>query len=179
MIDPLVEKWIHVNGGTDELTEFQLSKPEAPWYLPTKKFMKIFLEDLGCNNVHLEITGTNHFSPKLKDAFGEPLILLDYSFSPDISGVFEKNGEKIIVVEVKPDEMKMRDVYQTIEYVELVNAEIGILITPKKIPVKFKKYFNENPELLTMCGRRIFIGTISIEEEKFIPEEWYPYPPDL
>ena len=42
MIDPLVEKWIHVNGGTDELTEFQLSKPEAPWYLPTKKFMKIF-----------------------------------------------------------------------------------------------------------------------------------------
>ena len=59
-----------------------------------------------------------------------------------------------------------------LEYFELVNAEIGILITPKKIPVSKLNYLTKNPELLSMCGRghRIFIGTISLEEEKFLPE---------
>ena len=139
--------------------------------------METFLRDAGCSNVHLEITATNSFSDKLKKEFGEPLQMLESSFSPDISGTYEKDGEKkIIIVEVKPVKMTIRDIYQTLTYFELVNAEIGILITPKPIPVRMKNYLSKNPEILSMCGRehRIFIGTISLEEEKFLPEEWYP-----
>lgn len=184
MTDPLLKKWLLANGNGEggKFTEDQIDSmgPEFPYYPPTKKFMETFLHDSGCSNVHLEITGTNSFSAKLKKEFGEPLQLLDKSFSPDISGIYEKGGEKkIIIVEVKPIEMTIRDIYQTLTYFELVNAEIGILITPKKIPVRMKNYLTKNPELFSMCGRkhRIFIGTISLEEEKFLPEDWYPAQP--
>ena len=177
MTDLLLKKWLEDNGGWTQLTPSQRKQPEAPHYPPTKEFMEVLLRDSGCETVHLEITGTNSFSPELKDAFGEVLILLDKSYSPDISGTYEKEGKKIIIVEVKPDEMKMRDIYQTLEYFELVNAEIGILITPKKIPVRIQNYLDQNEELLTRCGRNIFIGTISMKEKKFISEEWYPRHP--
>jgi len=185
MTDLLLKKWLLANGNGEggKFTEDQIDSmgPEFPYYPPTKKFMKTFLQDSGCSNVHLEITGTNSFSAKLKEVFGEPLQLLNKSFSPDISGIYEKGDalKKIIIVEVKPIEMTIRDIYQTLTYFELVNAEIGILITPEKIPVRMKNYLTKNPELFSMCGRkhRIFIGTISIEEEKFLPEDWYPAQP--
>ena len=156
-----------------------MTKIEAPFYSPIKHFMETLLADSGCSNIHLEITGTNSFSNYLKEKFGEVLTLLDKSFSPDISGTYEKGEEKIIIVEIKPTEMTIRDIYQTLTYYELVNADIGILVTPKEIPVRLKNYLDKNSKLLTMCGRNIFIGTISLEEEKFLEGEWYPNPPSF
>lgn len=156
-----------------------MTKIEAPFYPPIKRFIETLLEDSGCSNIHLEITGTNSFSNSLKEKFGEVLTLLEKSFSPDVSGTYVKNGEKIIIIEVKPGEMTIRDIYQTLTYFELVNADIGILVTPIKIPIRLENYLNKNSELLTMCGRNIFIGTISLEEEKFLESSWYPNHPSF
>ena len=163
MTDPILEKWLADNEGLEELTEKQREQPEAPYYPPTKRFMENLLLESGCKNVNLEITATNSFSSKLKDAFGEVLILLDKSYSPDISGTYEKDGEKIIIVEVKPEEMKMRDIYQTLEYFELVNAEIGILITPKPMPVRIQNYLDNNSEFISPIFPFSSINFIPVE----------------
>lgn len=183
MTDPALKKWLLNNGKNGEkLTEQEIDdmRKEEKYYPPTKIFLQNYLEEYGCSDVYLEITGFNSWSQKLKTVFGSAISDQHTFFSPDIAGTYKKNDEeKVVIVEIKPDELKMRDIYQTLGYFDIGKADFGILLSPKKIPIRIEKYLNENKDLLTMCNRNIFVGRISMDDEQLDPGHWYPDSPDF
>ena len=152
---------------------------ESDLYNPIEHEMKNLLASYGCSEIHVEITATNRFSVFLKEKFGEVLTLLDKSFSPDLSGTYKKTSEKKIIVEVKKDDIRIQNIYQTISYFELIDANIGILVSPNEIPIRIKKFLDRKPHLLQNKMRKIFIVTFNLRENKFLENSWYPFQPSF
>lgn len=154
---------------------------ESDLYEPIKNELENLLQSYGCSDMHIEITGTNSFSNYLIVKFGEVLTLLEKSFSPDLSGTYKKTSEKKIVVEIKENAITIRDIYQTITYFELIDADIGILVAPEEIPTRIKNYLNHRPKLLQsdICDRKIFIVTFNLRENKFVENSWCPFQPSF
>lgn len=150
---------------------------EADLYEPIKIAIKNLLSESNCNNIHIEITATNRFSNQLKQKFGKVLYLLDKSFSPDLSGVYTNFKEKIIIIEVKKDELTIQNIYQTIAYYELVGADIGILISPKNLPVKIKTFLDKRLDIIQKKDRHIFIAVFDLKDNKIAELSWYPLQP--
>jgi hypothetical protein len=175
-------KWHLANGYSQ--AEFDELGPEKRYYEPTKQFLETLLKEHGCDKINLEITDYSNPSAVLKTYLGDELEL-DKTFAPDLCGIYHQNNdEKLIVVEVKPKPPTIRDIYQTLCYYDLCNADIGILITPFCMDVQKRNYLKNHEELLIrdgddFCNRNIFIGTISVKEGKFLEDRWLPQSPSF
>ena len=152
---------------------------ESDLYLPIKKDIYQTLKEAGCEGLHIEITANNSFSNLLRKKFGEVLSLLDKSFSPDLSGLYHKNGEKKIILEVKKEKITIQNIYQTISYQELIDADIGLLVSPEEIPLQIKKFLNKHQRILQDKKRNIFIIKFDKIGEKILESSWYPFQPSF
>jgi hypothetical protein len=152
---------------------------ESDLYLPIKKEIENILLEDDCKEINLEITANNRFSTSLKNSFGEVLKLLDKSFSPDLSGYYKKNKLKKIVIEVKKDKITIQNIYQTIAYQELINADFALLISPEEIPTRIKTFLNHKPTILQNNKRKVFILKIDKKELKLKDNFWYPFKPSF
>lgn len=92
---------------------------------------------------HLEITADRRFSNPLKAAIDRHRELIFHFLreaAPDITG-YIKDGisSAFVVVEVKNDEIKIDDIYQTRKYAELFAAKYALLVSTKEIPEEIKR----------------------------------------
>lgn len=117
-------------------------KKEKEYYeLIKENIEKIFKKKV--NEIYLEITANKRFSERLKNEIprGREII---FSFlkeaPPDIAGFVKKDySSDFIVIEVKPEKIKLNDIYQLRKYRDLFDAKFAFLISLKPIPAEVKR----------------------------------------
>lgn len=140
------------------------------------------------NEFHLEVTANKHFSDKLKEKISRKRDLIFVFLkkaAPDLTGyikaeelysLYTGNDYAFVVVEVKPNRIKLEDIYQVRKYSELFDARMTILITFTEIPEEIKRLSKIVKQLLKQPdGERIILTRFSPEENEF--REWFPKNP--
>ena len=98
---------------------------------------------------------------------------------PDIMGYIKLTRDSecaYIIVEVKKDEIKLRDIYQTKMYSDLFNAKFAILVTAREIPPLIKHLSEAIEDLISMAeDKQLIIAHFDSRENEF--KEWYPKNP--
>lgn len=118
-------------------------------------------------NPHLEITAHGEFSEDLKLHNFDYYMFKQLSaeeLHPDIMGYFRKNSQKkaspieVITVEVKHDDLKLRDLMQAKLYETFFNSEHTYLLSPTgmsgetmEVALKYEEVFRGNV-IIGKCG---------------------------
>jgi hypothetical protein len=129
------------------------SEKEKPLYEPIKTALERVFSCLG--ECYLEITAEG-FSDRLKRAFDDVALYMVRveGFYPDISGyVRRENSSDIIVVEVKPKEPMVKDIFQTKDYAEVFNARYAILTSPRTISEERRRLIMKRKEITSRYPR--------------------------
>jgi hypothetical protein len=96
---------------------------------------------------HLEITANGRFSNELKEVLDDKAlsIVRVEKFSPDIMGFIQKNqySKEIITVEVKAEEIKIKNISRAKLYADIFGATYGKLISPKPIPEEIRRFITD------------------------------------
>lgn len=154
-------------------------KIESESYNLIKEKIKELLNKRIINKeIYLENTSKSGFSEKLKQAIPKEKSII-FSFlgkKPDITGFVKKQYHtEFLIVEIKREEIKLKDIYQTKMYKELFEAKYTFLISLESIPEKLKRLCESNRDILRSAGDssyRFFVLTQFDEEDKeFI--DWY------
>lgn len=130
------------------------SQKERDYYEPIKKKLENLLSKK-TDKFHLEITADKRFSNKLKaeiNKYGHRDIIFSFlkDAAPDITGfITEESSSRVVVVEIKNEEIKIDDIYQTKKYAELFEAKYALLISTKEIPEEIKRLSNVVYKLLS------------------------------
>lgn len=146
---------------------------EKDLYKPIKDyFEKIISKDF---DIEIEVFETHKTIPKnILDLYPR---LNDvntiYSYKPDLIFIFKKEN-KIGIIEVKDDPLKMVDVYQAKRYSEIIQADFSFLISPydfsrddqnimknEETSYISNYYINKNDEISL---RQINIGILSLDK---------------
>lgn len=137
----------------------------------------------GIRNPHLEITAHGKFSELLHNQFSYYLFqnLRAEKFQPDIMGYVDKKDAStraFITVEVKKDQLRIRDILQAKLYENIFNAKFSFAISPKGIAIEKLKVILEHDKDLR---GNVMIGQCSANGElirlypdlmKYIPKEF-------
>jgi hypothetical protein len=131
------------------------------------------------NNFHLEITADKKFSNKLKaeiSPHGHRDIIFHFlkEAAPDITGFVKgEYSSDFIVIEIKNEEIKIDDIYQTRKYTGLFNAKYALLISTKEISEEIKRLSKVVYSLLSSgySSERITLVQFDAEKGNFI--EWF------
>lgn len=131
------------------------------------------------SNVYLEITAEKKFTNKLKaeiSPHGHRDIIFHFlkGAAPDITGFIK--GEYLsdfIVIEIKNEEIKIDDIYQTRKYAELFNAKYALLISTKEVPEEIKRLSKVVYSLLSSgySYERIILIEFDAKKGNFV--EWF------
>lgn len=119
-------------------------KLEKDYYEPIKTKLEELMSTK-FSNFHLEITADKKFTNKLKaeiSPHGHRDIIFHFlrEAAPDITGFIKGDySSDFIVIEIKNEELKIDDIYQTRKYAELFNAKYALLISTKEIPEEIKR----------------------------------------
>jgi hypothetical protein len=138
---------------------------------------------IGITNPHLEITAHGKFSELLHTQFSYYLFqnLKAENLHPDIMGYVDKkdaNTRAFITVEVKKDQLKIRDILQAKLYESIFNAKFSFAISPKGIAIEKLKVILEHDKDLrgnVMIGQCLANGeAIRLYPDlmKYIPKEF-------
>jgi len=140
------------------------------------------------NKFHLEITANKHFSDKLKEKISRKrdlIFIFLKKAAPDLTGYIKAeelyspymgNDYAFVVVEVKPNRIKLEDIYQVRKYSELFDARLTLLITFREIPEEIKRLSRiVKPLLKQTDGEKIILARFNPEENEF--KEWFPKNP--
>ncbi len=98
--------------------------------------------------------------------------------APDITGVIkEEYSSAFIAVEVKNDEIKLDDIYQTKRYAELFDAKYPLLISTKEIPEEIKRLSKVVHKLLSggYAYEKIILVHFDPATENFV--DWFEKSP--
>lgn len=133
------------------LKKVKQHRKEERLYEPIKNALKRDFEQLG--ECYLENTSKGIFSEELKRTLDRSALhmLRVEKFSPDLTGFLKRKGsvsKEIIVVEIKPDKIKIKNVAQTRLYADVLNAHRALIISPKGIEVERKLFLKERPGII-------------------------------
>src|SRR3990172_4267314 len=110
------------------------AKQERELYEPVKAQLERLLQSSPVE-FHLEITAEKNFSNKLKAAVPqhrEIILFFLKEAPPDITGFIRgQYSTDFLVVEIKPEKIKLDDIYQTKKYAELFEAKYVLLVSPE------------------------------------------------
>ena len=115
-----------------------------------------------------EITAEGKFSSKLERKLDDYALFIfkEEKYSPDVTGVLTKKetygtSEKIIVAEVKP-RIRLTSIYQAKRYAEILNAEYALLITPKPLSERKRRFIIHRKPAITSYypNRQIIIAEL-------------------
>ena len=70
---------------------------------------------------------------------------------PDIMGYF-KDQKRLVLAEVKDDRLKLKEVYQMKQYVDIFWPEFAFLITTKDFNETYHRFLCKRPEILGYMG---------------------------
>ncbi|SRR6266550_743484 len=137
---------------------------ESQFYEPTKAALGHVLGKK--KPFSLEITADRELSGNIKE------VLTDYNlfanaverFIPDLTGiVFEGTTKSLVVVEVKPGPLKLKDIFQTKAYAEVFGAKHAFLIGPQPLPEEIKRILGKKTEILSHSKNsgRVLIGHLA------------------
>lgn len=151
---------------------------ERHYYEPIKKKFEELI-DKKSTNFHLEITADKKFSNKLKaeiNKYGHRDIIFSFlkDAAPDITGfITEESSSRVVVVEIKNENIKIDDIYQTKKYAELFEAKYALLISTKEIPEEIKRLSKVVYKLLSggYGYEKIILVHYDPEKEDFV--EWF------
>lgn len=152
-------------------------KSEARLYEPVKKALYDAFKPMG--KCYLEVTSRSVFSEKLKSSFTDfdLFVTLFERYAPDIMGFIEESeySKPLIVVEVKPSSIRIKDIFQVKEYAEVFNARYALLISPQPLPEEIKRIVKTKMGILCFFPeRRVFIGEFSGSSGQMNEFGWYP-----
>lgn len=154
----------------------QKRKSEASLYEPVKKALHDALQPIG--KCYLEISARSFISNNLKAVLTDSNLFLNLfeRYIPDIMGyVEEEHAKPVIVVEVKPSEIKIRDIFQVKQYAQVFDAKYALLISPEPLPEEIKRILKAKNQLLYhQTYRQIFIGLFNEQTGKIDENSWYP-----
>ncbi len=120
---------------------------EAALYEPIRlalleKFETVF------SNVHIENTSEGRFSPKLREALLKSTlhVIRVETMKPDLTGYYNRTeySTERFIVEVKARKLRIKDVYQTKLYGDVLNAEYAILISSESLTREIREFIKEN-----------------------------------
>jgi hypothetical protein len=67
-----------------------------------------------------------------------------YNYKPDIIVMNKSNSNDLWIIEVKDDPLKLKDLYQTKRYAEIIHAKRAFLISTKPFNSEDDKYIKDN-----------------------------------
>jgi len=160
-------------------------KAEEEYYeIIKEKFEDFFKEKF--EDVYFEITASGNFSNRLKGKINKDIIFifLKKAASPDITGLVDNIKEEyktkyypsFVVIEVKKEEIKLDDIYQTRKYAELFDAKYAFLVSLKQIPEIMKRLSNVRSRLLSLPAYQT-LTLVHFNENTNEFEGWYPKEP--
>lgn len=154
-----------------------ISIQERDLYQPIKDYLTNRLSH-EFDKFHIEITATGRYSETIKRVVRHDII---FSFlrtaHPDLTGFVLKEAvdisvarssdvDSFITVEVKPDPIKLQDVYQAKLYGDLFAAKYALLISPEIIGEEIRR-LNKKLHVLNRYGnRRLYIGQAILEQTR-------------
>ena len=152
-------------------------KKEEDLYEPIGKALSTKIKDS-----HFEITKKG-FSEKLQKEFDyETLYLINIEgIYPDITGFIKRYGHKeIITVEVKKGKIKLKHVFQAKKYGELYKSPYCLLISPKAIPEKIRRFLLKRTEITRYLGgqHQVIIAKFVHYTDFEFDNELYPTLPE-
>jgi hypothetical protein len=149
---------------------------EKSLYEPIKRALERVFSCLG--ECYLEVTAEKKFSDHLKRVFDDVSLYMVRveSFYPDISGyVKRENSTDIIIVEVKPREPMVKDIFQAKDYAEVFNAKYAILASPRTISEERRRLIMKRKEIISRYPKDPVVLTQfrQAEEDFEIDKELY------
>jgi len=151
------------------------SEKEKPLYEPIRTALERVFSCLG--ECYLEITAEG-FSDRLKRVFDDVALYMIRveSFYPDISGyVRGEHSTDIIIVEVKPKDPTVKDIFQAKDYAEVFNAKYAILTSPRTISEDRRRLIMKRKEIISRYPKDpVVLAQFRHAEEDFeIDKELY------
>lgn len=133
--------------------------PESEYYVLIKqKIGKLLSKKIDIKDIYLEITSTKGLSEKLKKVLPKSKNII-FSFltkKPDITGIIIKPySPDFIIVEIK-EHIKLKDIYQTKMYKELLGARYTFLVTLNPIPEEMNRLCNDIYDILSSVSDGIY-----------------------
>ena len=166
---------------------------EKDLYEPIKAYLINMLKKNSSNH-HLEITAQGNYGETIKHLVRHDIV---FSFlktaSPDMIGFILKEGidntisrssdvESFITVEVKPDKLKLQDIFQTKMYGDLFYAKYAFLISPEIIGEEIRRLHNKLYILNRFRDWKVYVGQAILERSdkstiKVQDIVWFPETP--
>ena len=146
----------------------ELSLYEPVRLVLIKKFETAF------SDVYIENTSKGVFSPKLIEALEKPTlyIMRVEKMSPDLTGYYRRVEYRIerVIVEIKARKIRIKDVYKTKLYGDVLNAEYAILVSSESLTREIREFIKENDLLNRRRGRDVIILKFNVETKDIIME---------
>lgn len=148
---------------------------EADLYKPIQGYLLNML-NRNFSNYHLEITARGNYSETVKHLVRHDIV---FSFlkkaSPDLTGFILKVGidkatahssdvESFITVEVKPDKLKLANIFQAKMYGDLFYAKYALLISPEIIGEEIRRLHNRLYILNRFRDWKVYTGQAVVEK---------------
>ena len=163
-----------------------LKDEEKRLYHPIKKSLEKNFGQLG--ECYLETTaGVQHFPEKLKRIFEPEVlrILRVEKFCPDLTGFLRRKDSRtkeVITVEVKPRNLRIKDINQSRLYGEVLKAKHCLLVSPNNIPTEIKQIVENNSSIIRTSSsafNRVTILKFDETKDEFtLNRELYSSPPE-
>lgn len=163
-----------MTGTADERQGSRESQLYEPIKAPLEKIIKSKFGD-----VHLEVTANRKFSNKLKaeiSPHGHKDIIFHFlrEAAPDITGFIKgQYSSDFIAVEVKDEQIKIDDIYQTRKYAELFGAKYALLVSTHEIPEEIKRLSKVAHQLLSGGQGYERIALVHFDPKKSEFVEWH------
>jgi len=152
------------------------SKKEEELYAPIQGSL---FEPFSClGSYYSEITADKHFTNVLKKAFSKDtlyIIKVEGVF-PDITGFLKTQySTDIVTVEVKSEEISIKDIYQAKEQGEIFGAKYALLISSEALPEEIRRFILDRRSIYQrVYGDPIIIAQYMKDTRKFdIDKELY------
>lgn len=107
---------------------------EEIFYKPIKNYFEdVLAKDLGLS---IQMVESNKSIPKkIRKEYPDIYRISNtYSYNPDLIGIISANKKReekrLLIVEVKGDPIRLKDLYQTKRYSEIIKADCSFLLSP-------------------------------------------------
>lgn len=152
------------------------SKREEELYAPIQGDLFNAFSCLG--SYYSEVTASRHFTNTLRKAFSKDTlyILKVEGVFPDITGFLKTQySTDVVTVEVKSEEISIKDLYQAKEQGEIFNAKYALLISSESLPEEIRRFILDRRSIYQrVYGDPIIIAQYMTDTRKFdIDKELY------
>ena len=121
------------------------------------------------------------FLPKFKDMFSQEISILDKDARPDlIITYYNKSKElKKIAIEVKKNDLTLKDIAQAKIYCDVFQTDDVFLISLKEVRDKFKRYYRHNKDILVCANGKILKTLVLSNDGDLMYQNIFPQEEDI